>query len=168
MVSLEVIAILLSGVGITASIFYYANIIQNSGKARQRELVFLRAQTYSMEYTKAYADVLKMDNWTTVQEFHQKYGQQTNPEAFAKWLYVRNVFNLAGLLLQEKGTDPDQLFQLFSPVAIIMLWEKHKPIIEAARKGFSYPQYYMPLEYLYNEARKRYPDIKEYKLNLSD
>ena len=38
MVSLEVVAILLSGISISASLFYYANVLQNANKTRQAQL----------------------------------------------------------------------------------------------------------------------------------
>jgi len=37
MVSLEVIAIILSGISISAFLFYYANVLQNANKTRQTQ-----------------------------------------------------------------------------------------------------------------------------------
>lgn len=112
-----------------------------------------------MEYANAYADVVRMDDWSTVPEFHSKYGLDADPRAFAKWLYIRNVYNTAGLLLMEKEADPELIFNLYAPNAIIRLWDHHEPLIMEARERFKYPGYYRPFEYLYNEAKKRYPEI---------
>jgi hypothetical protein len=158
----------LQTVGILVGIIYYITIMRNTLKAqeeaeksRQRELILLRSQSYSLEYTRAYAETVGMDDWKTVEEFHRKYGRQANPEAFAKWLYIRSVYNMAGLLLKEKTVDPDLIFQLYAPNAVIGLWERQEPIIREARTRFKHPTYWEPFEFLYNEAKKRYPEISE-------
>jgi hypothetical protein len=161
-------------VSLVVGIVYYITIMRNqqrtrelslkaqeeAERARKRELILLRSQNYSLDYTKAYAETLVMDDWTTVEEFHKKYGIATNPDAFSKWIYIRSVFNWAGLLLKEEGTDPELLFQLYSPNAIIGLWERFEPVIRDVRIRFNYPEYWEPFEYLYNEAKKRYPDVE--------
>jgi len=65
MVSIEVIALVLTGIGLAASLVYYANILQNSSKARQRELIFQRGQVYNLEYSKAFSKVINMRDWNT-------------------------------------------------------------------------------------------------------
>lgn len=61
---------------------------------------------------------------------------------------------------------------------IIRMWLNWSGIIEyerthiytpncarkATRKGFSYPDYYTPFEYLYSEAKKMFPEIGLYSL----
>jgi hypothetical protein len=83
----------------------------------------------------------------------------TNPEAFAKQLYIRQVFNMAGLLPQKKEADPDLIFKLYTPNAIIPTWEQFEPIVQATREDHRFPEHYEPFEFLYNEAKKRYPEI---------
>ena len=156
---LQSISILISSFGMIIALIYYTQTLRYTNKARQRELIILRSQSYSMEYADAYADVVGMEDWSTVVEFHSKYGRQADPRAFAKWLYIRNVYNLAGLLLKEKEADPDLIFELYAPNAVIHLWEQHEPLIQAAREAFKHPGYYKPFEHLYNEAKRRYPEI---------
>ena len=156
---IEYLPLVLTGIGIIVSILYYTNVLGNANKARQRELILLRAQSYSLDYATAYAEVIGMEDWELVEEFHKKYGRETNPEAFAKWLYIRSVFNFAGLLLKEEGTDPELIFQLYAPPAIIGFWERHEPIIKDVRERFNYSNYWEPFEYLYKEAKRRFPEI---------
>jgi len=158
MVSLEVIAILLSGISISASLFYYANIIRNANKARQRELIYQKYQNYSLEYARAFHEVQMMNDWVTVEEFEEKYGRENNLEANSKWLYVMRLYNLAGLYLKE-GADPDLIFELYPAVAILNLWELFEPVIIDRRDRVNDPNRLGPLEHLYTEAKKRYPDI---------
>ncbi len=112
-----------------------------------------------MEYAQAYTDVSLMEDWTTVTEFNEKYSRISNPVAHAKVLYVRNVFNSAGLLLKEKDVDPELLFQLYAPGSVVSLWEKQLPVVMNIRQIFNYHELYSGFEYLYNEAKKRYPDL---------
>ena len=156
---IEVIALVLTGLGLAASIVYYGNIIQNANKARQRELIYQKYQNISVEYAKAYEEVMLMTDWNTYEEFDQKYGRENNPDASAKWIYITRVYNLAGIYLEE-GADPDLLFKLYPDSAIINLWEKFEPIILERRKRFNDPDRFKPLEYLYREAKNRYPEIK--------
>jgi hypothetical protein len=49
--------------------------------------------------------------------------------------------------------------------AVIVLWETHLPHINQAREGFKYPGLYSGFEYLYNEAKKRYPEINLHEID---
>ena len=100
-----------------------------------------------------------MSDWKTPQEFHRKYGILVNPEAFAKVMYIRSVFNMAGLLLRESDIEPELIFDLYNPVSVIEMWELHEPLIQEARTRFNYPNMWKPFEFLYTEAKKLYPDV---------
>jgi hypothetical protein len=159
MVSLEVIAILFSGIGISASLVYYANILRNANKARQRELIFLRTQSYSKEYTDAYTNICNQQDWKTPQDWFEKYGRTQDPIAFSSFLYICNIFNLAGVLLKEKEADMDLIFQLYHPNSIIPVWEHFESVINYVREDHKYSEYLEPFEFLYHKAKKKYPDI---------
>jgi len=62
-------------------------------------------------------------------------------------------------MLQEKTADPELIFKLYDPVAFIRVWEQFSPIIEHNRKTSNHHNFYEPFEYIYNEAKRRYPDI---------
>jgi len=160
MVSLEVIAILLSGIGITTSLFYYSNVLTNTNKARQRDTVFQKLQGFNLEYSKTYVEVASYTDWKTPDEFREKYGRITNPEAYAKYLYINRVYELAGILLMEKMADPELLFRLYPYGAVISLWETFSPLILDQRNIRKNPGRNLAFEFLYNEARKRYPEIR--------
>jgi len=157
MVTLEFLAILLSGIGISASLVYYANVLRNANKARQRELIIQRSQTYSPEYTKTWSEVRSMSDWEDAVDWAKKYGRKANPEAYSKWMYIMRVYNLAGLHLKE-GADPDLLFQLYPIGTIISLWNQFEPIILFQRERENYPEVHSAFEYLYREAKKWAPE----------
>jgi hypothetical protein len=164
MVSIESLLNIIPAVGVIIALVYYSMTLRYTTKARQRELIFLRSQGYSIEYSKAYADVYNMVDWVDAEDWQRKYGIKTNPEAFAKQLYIRQVFNMAGLLLQEKEADPDLIFKLYTPNSIIPTWEQFEPLVQNTRESHGFPDHWEPFEFLYNEAKKRYPEISRKRI----
>jgi len=159
MVTLEVVAILLSGVGISGSLLYYANVLRNASKARQREMIYQKFQMLSEDYLKTYFEVSTYTDWKTVEEFMQKYGRWINNEASVKLTYILSVYNMVGIYWKEENVDLDFLLKLYPANAIIRMWESFEPVIQEIRKITGYPDYMVYLEYIYRETKKRYPDI---------
>lgn len=159
MVSIESLLNIIPALGVMIALVYYSMTLRYTTKARQRELIFLRAQGYSKEYSRAYADVYNMQDWVDAGDWQRKYGITINPEAWANHVFILQVFNMAGLLLKEKEADPDLIFRLYTPFAIIPIWEKFETVIRDQREMSGYPEHYEPFEFLYNEAKMRYPEI---------
>jgi len=156
MVDLDTLSIVLTGVGLIVAIIYYAQILRNTSKARQRELIIQRSQSYNMEYTRAYMKVRAMTDWKDAEDWYEKYGN--NPESGSTWLYIMRLYAMAGLHLRE-GADPELLFELYPANAIMNLWERFEPVFRYQIERSNDPRRWESLEYLYNEAKKRYPDI---------
>jgi hypothetical protein len=167
MVDAQTLSIVFAGLSIAASILYYANVLRNANNARQRELIFQKYQSYSIEYAKTFHEVSLMRDWKDYDEFEEKYGREVNIDASAKWLYIMRVYNLAGLYLRE-GADPDLIFELYPPVAVINLWELFEPIIQGRRERSNDPGVLRPLELLYREAKSRFPEIRRSSLNSEE
>jgi len=159
--------------GILVGIVYYITIMRNTQrtrelslkaqeeaeKARRRELMFQRFQGYSLEYTRAFANVLTYDDWEDAEDWNRKYGPRVNPEAWSEYVYITRIFNVAGILLKEEVADAELIFQLYPPNAVIRIWERFEPVTLDVRERRSNPTFYGPFEFLYNEAKKRFPDI---------
>ena len=128
----------LQTIALIVGIAYYLTIMRNSQrtrelslkaqeeaeKARQRELIFQRFQGYSLEYTKAFADVTSYTDWEDADDWHEKYGILANPEAWSEYAYITSTYNLVGILLKEEVADPELIFQLYPPQAVIRIWER--------------------------------------------
>lgn len=159
--------------GILVGIIYYITIMRNTQrtrelslkaqeeaeKARKRELMFQRFQGYSLEYTKAYANVITYDDWEGIEDWNTKYGTRGNPEAWSEYVYITSIYNLAGILLKEEVADAELIFQLYPPMAVIRIWERFEPVTLNVRERTKHTSFYGPFEYLYNEAKKMYPHI---------
>jgi hypothetical protein len=99
-----------------------------------------------------------MSDWEDAEDWTKKYGRKANLEAYSKWMYIMRDYGLAGIYLQE-GADPDLLFKLYPLSAVIPMWEQFEPIIMAMRERLNDPHMWEPFEYLYNEAKKRAPEL---------
>jgi hypothetical protein len=158
MVDYQTLSIVLTGVGLIIALVYYSMTLRYTSKARQRALIMQRSQTYSVEYSKAWMEVRSMTDWEDAEDWEKKYGRKANPEAAAKWNYIMRIYGLGGIHLQE-GADPDLLFKLYPLSAVIPLWEQFEPIIMFWRERLNDPRMWEPFEYLYNEAKKRAPEL---------
>ncbi len=158
MVSLEVIAILLSGISISASLFYYANVLQNANKTQKQQLETRQTQLFLQLYgTDTEEQISKISNmivewkWENVEDYYSKYGNRDN---YSKRSSCLQIYNGLGLLAMRKQIDLDLIYQ-YSPAPIIGLWGKFGEILIYERSYIQRPEYYQGLEFLYNEMMKR-------------
>jgi hypothetical protein len=132
MVSLEVIAILLSGIGISASLFYYSNVLQNANKTRQAQLFMDLYRTYrDPVFRKQYMDILNMKS-TDFNDWWEKYGQENNVEAWTTYQTVASYFNGIGVLLKQGLIDIEMIEELLAPT-VFMAWMRMGHVAEGFR-----------------------------------
>jgi len=153
------LSIIFAGMSIAASIVYYASVLRNTNKARLREVIFQRGQIYNSYYSEAFAQAINMDDWNTLEEFQAKYGPKANPEKWAKYVYITRIYNIAGILLRENMADADLIFKLYPPYAVIRIWDLFEPVTQNLRQTRNYPEAYESFEFLYKQAKERYPNI---------
>jgi hypothetical protein len=163
MIDIQTILSMVPAIGVIVALVYYSMTLRYTSKARQRELVFQRFQGYSLDYMKTYADALNFD-WEDVEDWEDKFGRRTNPEAWSKVFYINRIYNLAGILLKEKAADADLIFQLYPANAVIRMWEKFGPVIRNSRERLKHPAFFEPYEFLYHEAKKRYPNVPPHSI----
>ena len=157
-------------VSLVVGIIYYITIMRNqqrtretslklqeeAEKSRQREMIFLRFQGFDKTYHLAVADVLSQE-WGSTHEDYRKH----SPESRANFNYVQVRYNNLGVMLKQKMMDPDLFYQVFPTGNIIRFWEKMENIILDYRETTKDVTYNEGFEYLYNEAKKRFPDISK-------
>ena len=164
MVSLEVIAILLSGIGISASLVYYANVLQNANKTRQTQLLMDLYQTYrSPEFFHDWDQVIwriEFDNWEDAMKILHPLNHTEERKA---WFSVGTFFNGLGVLVKRKLIDISLVDDLLGNM-IILAWEKMGPIEVESRIRFNSPRGFEDFEYLYEEIVR----VSEGRNTLSD
>ena len=141
MVSLEVVAILLSGISISASLFYYANVLQNSNKTQQQALETRQAGLFmslyetnrSIEFRNQWRDVMTLE-WKDWNDFQSKYLMTQPPHpAIPILLSVLSFYDGIGVLVKRKLIDIKYVDDLFNP-HLLWTWEKNAPIVKGFRK----------------------------------
>ena len=153
MASFDVLAIILTGIGLTVSITYYTMVLKNQNKTRQTQLfmqVFNRFQDPS--FMKLHNEVMSRE-WTSFEDFVEKYDMPDDA-----LLSVQTYYEGVGVLLMKGMISPDFVYELIPTMANV-LWAKYEPLILIVRENWGYPQYWRPVEYLKDkmieEAEKR-------------
>ncbi len=158
MVDTQTVSILFAGMSIAASILYYAQVLRNTGKARQRELIFLRFQSFPLEWSKAWTNVI-FNGGNSLEDWQQYFNPTEKPENFADMLFLQTRYQNIGLMLKEDVIDPDLLFNIYQPRSIMVAWEHYEPNIRYRREVTNNPKLLEWFEYLYLEVKKRAPHI---------
>jgi hypothetical protein len=159
MASFEFLAIVISILGLTASITYYAIILNNANKTQQQQLETRQAQLFMQIYgkwneasfSKHYTYLIYGLKWSNYQEFKELI--LDNIENWESMANVIRFFEGLGVLLSEGLVDM-RLIALTMATDIITYWEKLKPSILEFRRESNSPRIADQSEYLYNELLK--------------
>jgi hypothetical protein len=171
---IETIALVLTGIGLTASVVYYANILNNANKTQQIALETRQTQLFMQlfqylnteTFWKLYIDTTYHTEWKDYEEFKEKYGPNNNPEMFAKISNIWMIYGELGTLVNDGVIEIDQIFEL-QGLMPVKLWEKWKPIVYAERKRVEWDDSYLHFEYL-GIMMKRYFDEGQGEERLQD
>ena len=158
MVSIEAIALVLTGLGLTASIIYYANIIQNANKARQtHQYMEIFQSKHDLEGYKSGFFIMNM-KWTDFNDYMAKYSIETNPEAAAIVESQTSYMEGLGIMVKQKMVDIETVFQMIG-TKVILYWFILESMLKEFRKPeWDTPDYMKNFEYLANkmiEMRKQ-------------
>ena len=168
MVSLEIIALVLTGLGLTASIVYYASVLRNANKTQQMQLETRQSQFLMQVYNQfdtrekqeSFFELWKWE-WNNFDEFWEKYGPDTNPEQWSKLLRLLMFYEGLGTLVKTKKLPIHDIYLLMGGLTIL-IWEKFIPILGLMRENASYPRLASETEYLYYELvkhREQHPEL---------
>ena len=163
MASFEFLAVILTGLGLTASLFYYARVLENANKTREMQLFM---QMYNILHTReSLQNMIELANIKVDEdEYRQKYDSYVNPEHFGKRARIWYTYNSIGEMLRLKMVEPDLLHRLNVDINVILIWKNWEHIIKLNRKRENMPDLWDGFEYLYNEMKRLrkdmgYPDI---------
>jgi len=91
--------------------------------------------------------------FNNTQDFLEKYGPVTNPEAFSDFTTWLSLWEAMGILVRE-GLLNIRLMALSSTGDIMITWEKYEDVVYELRRMYEWPRYSIELEYLYQEIKK--------------
>jgi hypothetical protein len=158
MASFEFLAIILTGLGLTASIIYYASILRNANKTQQLAIETRQAQLFmnlydtyrSAEFRKQWDDVVFRMEWKDWDDFNSRYNAEASFEERNSWFSVATYFEGLGVLVKRNLIDMAMVYDLLA-YSIKMAWERMGPIETETRIRFNMPHLFDDFEYLYNE-----------------
>ena len=162
MVQIENLPLVLTGLGLTASILYYTMILRNANKTQQNQLETRQVQmfmhifnhTQTPGYIKA-GRVFGLIEFENFEEALQLF-DPSNPESVENYEALTTIiafYEGLGSLVKEGFLD-------IRWVALLMAgstrqnWEKIEPVIDEMRLVKNYPRLASEMEYLYIELMK--------------
>ena len=140
MASFEFLAIVLSVLGLAASITYYANILRNANKTQEMQLETRSQQLFMQIYQQAstpeviryWAEVIKYE-WEDLEDFYSKYGAHANSDTYGKYSSIWRRYNTVGIMLRDKRISPALLYD-YMGTAVLRMWNKFGSLIYKMRE----------------------------------
>ncbi len=160
----------LQTIALIVGIAYYLIIMRNSQRNQKIQVETRQAQLFMQiydhyndrEFAKQLAETLFNWEWEGVDDFYDKYGPETNIDAYSMWASLFNYFKGIGVLVKRKQMDISVVYDLMSSF-LIPYWTRWEPIIKVHRERYSVPTAWDGVEYLYNELMKyieEHPELK--------
>lgn len=173
-ITLPIMLQFLQTAGILVGIIYYITIMRNQQKTREltlesyelarkaqnqasetRQMQFgwnALERVFDKDFMRRMIDVMYHQDFSDYEDWREKYGPSTNPDAYVDWLNVTSTFQSLGYLVQSKVLDIETLSRFVHPRGVIFLWERVEPITKIHRERYN-PNAYESFEYLANEMR---------------
>ena len=112
MASFELLAIVLTGLGLTASVTYYAMVLRNQNKTRQAQLFMqVHSQWKDRAFIKGFYNMLNDWEWEDIDDFRSKY--LANEQTFITGIEVVFHFEGVGQLLRDGLIDIEMVDSVF-------------------------------------------------------
>lgn len=173
-ITLPIVLQFLQTAGILVGIVYYITIMRNQLITRELTLesqeLARKAQDQAFDtrqiqfcwnalerisgkdFMRRMIEVMYHQEYSDYEDWREKYGPSTNPDAYVDWFHVTTTFQGLGYLVQNKVLDLETLSQFVRPRGVIFLWERVEPINKVHRERYN-PAAYDSFEYLANELR---------------
>ena len=171
MASFEFLAIILTGLGLPASILYYTITLRNANKTRQAQLFNSVYQTLNDKEFFELPWILEVDmQYTDYDDFMQKYGLETNRDAYMKFHRMLSYYEGIGVYVKN-GLISAEIIDDFMSGDIVAIWEKYEPFLLEFRRRRNSPYAYEHFEYLYDRVKSiqdmQHPELVGKKRNLT-
>jgi len=163
MIQIEILALILTGLGLTASILYYTMVLRNATKTRETQLFMSIFNRFtSREFTKAFERVLSWE-FTGEKEFHDKYGwfhedgswkreEDIDFDDSADFNMVLNWFEGLGVLMRRGLISSELVFEIMYG-GVGHFYRKVEPMILEVRERTG-NMILRDLEFVYREVQR--------------
>jgi hypothetical protein len=144
---------MVAATGVLVAAGYYVIILRENRKNGRITLTnTLMQQFSSLEDSKLWIELMNMQ-WTSYEDFENKYGSDNNEDNYAKRTHIWSWFDSVGYLLEAGIVDRESIFRV-QELSASWLWAKFKPIIEENRRRYSGIHYLHGFEYLASEMMR--------------
>ena len=162
MASFEFLAVILTGIGLSASITYYAMNLKNQNETQKQSLENRKAQLLMNIYNKyTETELLQQQldilagKWDGIDDFWDRYGPYKNPEYYTKFSRLAYYFDGIGVMLKRGMIDRDAIYDLMG-YHVLQYWNHpYGPLMEGLRLKWDNPEAYRWFEYLAEEMKKQ-------------
>jgi hypothetical protein len=159
MVDANFVLNLVNTAGILAGVYIAINELRKGREERRNQFSQTGLNAFSSPgFMESWVSFLRNMDFSTYEEWGEKYGPYTNPEAAKHWYTLTGHFSMMGLMVMNGQLDLETVLIYVDPNMPFMLWEKSLPIFKAWRERFNNPDMQKGFEYLVNELKKNYPN----------
>lgn len=159
MVSLEIIGLIFTGLSISISIIYYANVLRNANITRQAQLFMnIYSQINSNEANGNEFEIMKIE-LKTAEDYLELLNDKTKYVAL-NWFM--SYYEGMGVLVRQGLVGIDLVAQMQSG-GIIWFWERYRDAFLDCRVKMKWDRFMIELEYLYDRVKEymveHHPDV---------
>ena len=142
MVEFSTILQFIQATGIIVGVAYYILNIENNRRSQELARISQEHATETREaqlFMNIYNKLETRENseltvvvlfemsFETVDEFNEKYGRETNPEAYYDWMYLTNILEGIGVFVRKGLVDIGLVAGICSGL-VIRYWEKYEMV----------------------------------------
>jgi hypothetical protein len=157
MIQIEYLPFILTGLGLTASIFYYASVLRNANKTQQMQLETRQAQLFMQilnqfnQPTMVEAKIFYADlEINSLEDYMNLWNDHETNKLLRYWGgYAEGI----GVLVRENYLDIKVIAGLMGGM-IKASWENQAQYVLEMREKYNSPRAWIEWEYLYNALMK--------------
>ena len=154
--TLQTVGILLTALTVSTAAIYYTMTLRYTKRSQELQLETRQAQLFMQIYNRQYTieqrrslhivSTIEIDN---LEDFYEKYGPDTNPDAYFRLQSLGAYFEGVGVLVKRNLVDPTMVDDLMSG-RIIDFWDALGDFIRELRERTGDYEAWEHVEYLYN------------------
>ena len=150
---LEIISIIIAIISIIIAFIIGTRSIRNYSISRKADVfINYQNQAYDKEFILDRIEIYYKWSWKNYEDFTQKYGPLTNPEAYAKFISVVGYYEGLPRLLKKNIIEIDLVPEVMK-IGILAFYEKFKPISKQMAEDLGQSEVFEVLDYLYYKIK---------------
>jgi len=152
MIELSVIRDLVAIFGVIAGFSYYVLTVRNAQRNQQQQLetrqteLFMQFNDRRARLRNVWNEIYYDWSWRDYEDFMRKYGPESNPEEWLKFMSIFEIYEQMGVLAKHGSVGMHLIYDLMAGYPI-RLWDKYEDIIDGLRIEWEDPPKGMFMEY---------------------